>query len=278
MLARDPLSLGSMNSESTVRLRSGRAMPVLGLGTWQLTDDTAGTVEEALRLGYRMIDTSGDYGTQPGVGEGMRRSELDRAEIYLVTKVEEDEGAYDASGRNLRELGLEYVDLKLIHRPPRTGAGVELWEGLIRARDEGLAVDIGVSNYSMEQIDELIRSTSETPAVNQIEWSPFGWSREMIDFCGEHGIVIQAYSPLTRARRLDNERLRSVAARHSRTPAQVLIRWSVQRGAVPLPKANRRDHLAENLEALEFELSGEDLDVLNSLNEEHSSLGSLPKV
>jgi 2,5-diketo-D-gluconate reductase A len=267
-----------MNTDTTVGLRTGRSMPVLGLGTWQLNDDTAGTVEEALRLGYRMIDTSGDYGTQPGIGEALRRTDLDRAEIFLVTKVEEDEDAYDATRRNLEELGVEYADLMLIHRPPRTGSGRELWDGLIRARDEGLSVDIGVSNYSVEQIDELIESTGETPAVNQIEWSPFGWSREMLDYCAQHGVVIQAYSPLTRGRRLDNERLRSVAARHGRTPAEVLLRWSVQRGAVPLPKANRRDHLAENLGALEFELSGADLDVLNSLNEEYSSLGSLPYV
>jgi 2,5-diketo-D-gluconate reductase A len=253
-------------------------MPVLGLGTWQLTDDTAGTVEEALRLGYRMIDTSGDYGTQPGVGEAMRRSELDRREIYLVTKVEEYEDAHESTRRNVGELGLEYADLMLIHRPPRTGAGVELWVGLIRARDEGLAVDIGVSNYSIEQIEELVEETGEVPAVNQIEWSPFGWSREMLDFSDRQGIAIQAYGPLTRGRRLDNERLRSVAARHGRTPAQVLLAWSVQRGAVPLPKANRRDHLAENLEALDFELGSEDLDVLNSLNEQYSSLGSLPYV
>ena len=267
-----------MNNDPTVELRTGRPMPVLGLGTWQLNDDTAGTVEEALRLGYRMIDTSGDYGTQPAIGEGLRGTDLDRGEIFLVTKVEEDEDAYEATRRNLEELGVEYADLMLIHRPPRTGAGRELWDGLIRARDEGLTVDIGVSNYSIEQIDELIRSTGETPTVNQIEWSPFGWSREMLDFCNQHGIVIQAYSPLTRGRRLDNERLRSVAARHDRTPAQVLLRWSVQRGAVPLPKANRRDHLAENLEALGFELGSADLDVLNSLNEEYSSLGSLPYV
>jgi diketogulonate reductase-like aldo/keto reductase len=251
-------------------------MPVIGLGTWLLTDDTAGTVEEALRLGYRMIDTSGDYGTQPGIGEALRHTDVDRDAIYLVTKVEEDEDAYEATRRNLDELGVEYADLMLIHRPPRTGAGRELWEGLIRARDEGLARDIGVSNYTTDQIDELIRTTGETPAVNQIEWSPFGWSREMLDSCGRHGIVIQAYSPLTRTRRLDDERLRSVAALHDRTPAQVLLRWSVQRGAVPLPKANRRDHLVENLEALEFELSVADMDVLNSLNERYSSLGALP--
>jgi 2,5-diketo-D-gluconate reductase A len=253
-------------------------MPVLGLGTWQLTDDTAGTVEEALRLGYRMIDTSGDYGTQPGIGDAMRGTDLDRDEIYLVTKVEEYDDAYDSTRRNLDELGQEYADLMLIHRPPPMGVGVELWEGLIRARDEGLAADIGVSNYSIEQIEELIRATGEIPAVNQIEWSPFGWSREMLDFSDRQGIAIQAYSPLTRGRRLDNERLRSVAARHGRTPAQVLLAWSIQRGAVPLPKANRRDHLVENLEALDFELAGEDLDVMNSLNEEYSSLGSLPYV
>jgi diketogulonate reductase-like aldo/keto reductase len=265
-----------MNTDSMVRLGTGRSMPVLGLGTWQLNVDTSGTVEEALRLGYRMIDTSGDYGTQPGIGEALRRTDVDRDAIYLVTKVEEDEDAYEATRHNLDELGVEHADLMLIHRPPRTGAGRELWEGLIRARDDGLARDIGVSNYPTDQIAELIRTTGETPAVNQIEWSPFGWSHEMLDYCGERGIIIQAYSPLTRTRRLDDERLRSVAARHGRTPAQVLLRWSVHGGAVPLPKANRRDHLAENLEALEFELSAADLDVLNSLNDRYSSLGSLP--
>ena len=178
-----------MRIDSTVELRTGRSMPVLGLGTWQLDDDTVGTVEEALRLGYRMIDTSGDYGTQAGIGDALRRTDLDRAEIFLVTKVEEDEDAYEATRRNLDELGVEYADLMLIHRPPPSGAGRELWEGLIRARDEGLAVDIGVSNYSIELMEELIESTGEVPAVNQIEWSPFGWSREMLDFSGRHGVV-----------------------------------------------------------------------------------------
>lgn len=267
-----------MANETNVQLRSGRSMPVIGLGTWLLNDDTAGTVEWALRLGYRMIDTSGDYGTQPGVGEAMRRSELDRGDIFLVTKVEEDEDAYDATRRNLDEIGTEYADLMLIHRPPRTGAGLQLWEGLIRARDEGLAVDIGVSNYSTAQMGELIRATGEVPAVNQIEWSPFGWSGEMLDYCREHGIIIQAYSPLTRGRRLDNERLRGVATNHGRTPAQVLLAWDIELGVVPLPKANLRDHLAENLEALDVQLTSADTDVLNSLNDEYSSLGSLPYV
>jgi diketogulonate reductase-like aldo/keto reductase len=267
-----------MNTDSTVTLHTGRRMPVLGLGTWLLKNDTAGSVAEALRLGYRHIDTSGDYGTQPGVGEALRRTDVPREDVYLVTKVEEYEDAYEASRRNLDELGQEYVDLMLIHRPPPSGAGVELWEGLIRARDEGLARDIGVSNYRADQIDELVQATGETPAVNQVEWSPFGWSPDLLEWSNQRGIVIQAYSPLTRGRRLDDDRLGAVADRHGATPAQVLLRWSIQVGTVPLPKANRRHHQAENLGALELALTDDDMAELNALNERASSLGSLPYV
>ncbi|MGH3023292.1 MAG: aldo/keto reductase [Gaiellaceae bacterium] len=259
-------------------LHTGRTMPVLGLGTWQLTRDTAGTVEEALRLGYRMIDTSGDYGTQPGIGEAIRRSGLERDELFLVTKVEEDEDAYEATGRNLHELGLEYADLMLVHRPPPTGAGRGLWEGLIQARDEGRARDIGVSNYSAEQIDELVEVTGEVPVVNQIEWSPFGWSPEMLEFCHGRGIVIQAYSPLTRTRRLDDPALASIAADSHKTPAQLLIRWNIELGVAPLPKANDPAHLAENLDVFDFELDDSRLAELAELNEHYSSLGVLPYV
>jgi diketogulonate reductase-like aldo/keto reductase len=265
-----------MRFDSTVPLLTGRTMPMLGLGTWQLTHDTPGTVADALRLGYRLIDTSGDYGTQPGVGEGMRRSGLDRDDIYLTTKVEETDDAYDATVRDLRELRLEWADLMLIHRPPRLGAGQELWEGLIRARDEGLTREIGVSNYTIEQVDELIRTTGETPAVNQIEWSPFGWSPEMLGWCGERGIVIQAYGPLTRGRRLNEPRLVEIAANYDKTPAQLLLRWAVQLGTVPVPKANQSQHLVENAKIANFEISEEDMERLGQLNEVYSSLGSLP--
>lgn len=260
--------------QERIELRTGRTMPVMGLGTWYLTDDTAGTVEEALRLGYRMIDTSEDYGTQPGIGEALRRTDVPREEIFLVAKVEEDQDGYEATGRNLEEMGQGYADLVLIHRPPPDGVGAELWRGLERAREEGLARDIGVSNYSTAQLDALIQATGDTPVVNQIEWTPFGWSREMLDHCRELGIVVQAYSPLTRGQRLDDERLGRVATALDHTPAQVLLRWSLQTGAVPLPKANQLPHLEENLGAFDFALDEGTMQMLARLNEHHSALGA----
>jgi diketogulonate reductase-like aldo/keto reductase len=266
----------NMDPQSTVTLHTGSQMPILGLGTWQLTEDTAGTVEAALRLGYRMIDTSADYGTQAGIGEAIKRSGLDRGRIYLVTKVEETDDAYEATRKNLDQLQVAYADLMLIHRPPDTGAGEELWYGLMRAKKEGLARDIGVSNYSSQLIETLIDATGETPTINQIEWSPFGYSDDMLKFCQQHKIIIQAYSPLTRTKRLDDESLSAIASKYDKTSAQVLIRWNLQRGTVPLPKANQREHLKENMHVFDFEISTDDMTSIDGLNERYSSLGSLP--
>jgi len=251
-------------------------MPILGLGTWQLTRDTEQALKTAFDFGYRMIDTSGDYGTQRAIGEAIRTCGLDRDDIYLVTKVEETGDAYKAAQENLRELGLDYADLILIHRPPRHGAGKELWRALIRARDEGLTRDIGVSNYSIELIEALVDDTGEIPVVNQVEWSPFGHDLELKHHADFEGIVIQAYSPLTRATRLDDAALCEIAEKYGKTSAQVLIRWNLQRGTVPLPKANRHSHLEENIAVFDFVLDEDDLKALDSLNEHFSSLGRLP--
>jgi 2,5-diketo-D-gluconate reductase A len=248
-------------------------MPILGMGTWQLSLGPQWTVEHALDAGYRMIDTSGDYGTQPAVGAAVRSSSVPRDEIFVVTKVEEHDDAYDASRRNLDELGLDYVDLMLIHRPPQHGAGEELWAGLLRARAEGLARDIGVSNYTTEQMSRLYDGSGEMPAVNQIEWTPFGWSREMLDFCNNEGIAIMAYSPLTRGDRLSDDRLEDIAQTYGKTPAQLVLRWSLQRGAVPIPKANKEEHLRENLDVFDFEIADDDMAELDNLNMLASSLG-----
>jgi 2,5-diketo-D-gluconate reductase A len=251
-------------------------MPVLALGTWQLTNNTAEAVAFALGKGYTMIDTSGDYGTQPGIAEGIKKSGLKRDDFYIVTKVEETDDAYRAVHKNLGELQLDYADLILIHRPPKQGAGEELWQGLIRARDEGLTRDIGVSNYSAELIQTLIEASGEVPVVNQIEWSPFGHSDAMLSYARENHITIQAYSPLTRTKRLNDDILVGIANKYGKSPAQVLIRWNVQLGTVPLPKANRQEHQIENIDVFDFKLTDDDMITLSHLNERYSSLGSLP--
>lgn len=187
----------------------------MGLGTWKLTDNTAEAISSALNLGYRMIDTSGDYGTQPGIGEGIKEANLDRNSFYLVTKIEDtDDDAYVAVQKNLEALQLNYANLILIHRPPEGGVGTELWQGLIRAKRDGLTRDIGVSNYSASLLQSLIDATDETPVVNQIEWSPFGHSDEMLAFCRERNIIIQAYSPLTRTTRLNHKDLVQIASKY----------------------------------------------------------------
>lgn len=270
------MDANGMDARSTVALHTGRRMPLLGLGTWQLTHHTADTIAAALKLGYRLFDTSGDYKTQGGIGDGLRRSNAARDDFYLVTKVEETDNAYEATRRNLRELQLSHADLMLIHRPPPHGAGEELWRGLIRARDEGLTRDIGVSNYSRELIDALIDATGEIPAVNQIEWSPFGHSEEMVRYAARNTIVIQAYSPLTRTKRLDDPTLSQIGAKHRKSSAQILIRWNLQHGVACIPKANEHTHLAENIDVFDFHLSAQDMAALDGLNERYSSLGDLP--
>jgi 2,5-diketo-D-gluconate reductase A len=261
--------------DSRYILASGSQMPLLGFGTWELRHQTETVVAAALEAGYRLIDTSGDYHTQQGIGAALRASGLARESVFLVTKIEETDNVYDAVRRNLAELRTDYADLVLIHRPPQDGVGENLWRGLRRMKLEGLARDIGVSNYSIEQIEELVYRTAEMPAVNQIEWSPFGHSPRMLDFCRDNDIVIQAWSPLTRASRLNDDKVAQMAARYGRTPAQLLLRWSLQMGVVPLPKANSLHHLRENLGAFQFEVTPQDMLRLRALNQHYSALGNL---
>lgn len=268
----------NMDKNSKIELRTGNKMPVLGLGTWQLTIDTAETVTHALELGYRLIDTSSDYGTQPGIGKAIKNSQIDRQSIYITTKVEETDNAYQRTISNLQELDLEYADLMLIHHPPLVGAGEDLWQGLIRAKEGGLVKDIGVSNYSIKLIEQLIKASGEIPVVNQIEWSPFGHSDQMLKYCLKNKIIIQAYSLLTRGKRLNDETLIQLAQKHNKTPAQILIRWNLQLGTVPLPKANQKKHLEENIDVFDFEISNDDMKQLNNLDEDYSSLGFLPYI
>lgn len=254
-------------------------MPIIGFGTWQLTgNDAYKAVSYALQTGYRMIDTSGDYGNQAQVGKAIADSGIPRKKIFLTTKVEEDEDTYDSVRKNLDELTVDYADLVLIHRPAKRGKNVQLWEGLIRACQEGLTKDIGVSNFSIAHIDEITKITTKMPVVNQLEWSPFGYSTEMLEYCQRNKIVLQAYSPLTRTKRLNEPVLTDIATKYGKTPAQLLLRWNIEHAVVPLPKATSQEHIAENAAIFDFAITRQDMAALDSLNEQYSALSTLPYI
>jgi 2,5-diketo-D-gluconate reductase A len=264
-----------MDASTRITVGGGRTMPVMGLGTWRLVNDTAETVADAVAAGYRLIDTASDYGSQPGIGAALQRVDVPREDLFVVTKIEETDEPVQGLVRDLSELGLGYADLTLIHRPPEEGAGVQLWDGLIRAQGEGLVRDIGVSNYPAALVDRLAEETGVMPAVNQVEWTPFGHDRGLRDHHRAAGIVLMAWSPLTRGERLGDGVLRDIARRHGKTPAQVLIRWNLQAGVVPIPKANRLDHCRENLDVLDFALDEAEIARLDALNAHWSALGAL---
>jgi 2,5-diketo-D-gluconate reductase A len=268
----------ALTPESSRVLPSRNRMPLLGLGTWELHVHTVDTVCSALELGFRMLDTSPEYHTQRGIGDAIRACGFERHEIFVITKVDSSGDSYAAIHKNLLQLKVDYVDLVLVPEPPDQDAAELAWQGLRRARRDGLTHDIGVCGYSIDGIEELVYRTGEMPAVNQIEWSPFGHSPRMLDFCRENEIAIQALSPLTRARRLNDDKVAAMAARYGKTPAQLLIRWNLQLGVVPLPKANHVQHLRENLSVFNFEISPLDMTRLNALNEHYSAREKLKYV
>jgi diketogulonate reductase-like aldo/keto reductase len=267
--------LTTLTPETCRILPSGNRMPLMGLGTWELTVRTVETLCNALELGFRMIDTAPDYHTQRGIGDAVRACGLERDAVFVVSKVAPDEDSYAAVRKSLTQMRLDFVDLALIHEPPEHGVGDAAWQGLRRAKREGLVRDIGVSSYSIEAIEELVYRSGEMPAVNQIEWTPFGHSPRMLDFCRENEIIIQAWSPLTHGKRLGDNKMGPMAARYGKTPAQLLLRWNLQLGVVPLPKANHVQHQRENLNVFDFEILPQDMARLNALNEHYSALGTL---
>ena len=265
----------TLTPETCRVLPSGNRMPLMGLGTWELTVRTVETLCNALELGFRMIDTAPGYHTQRGIGDAIRACGFERDAVFVVTKIDPREDAYSAIRKSLGQMRLDHVDLALIEEPPEHGVGEMAWQGLRRAKREGLARDIGVCSYSIDAIEELVYRTGEMPAVNQVEWTPFGHSPRMLDFCRENEITIQALSPLTRGKRLGDDKMASMAARYGKTSAQLLLRWNLQLGVVPLPKANHVQHQRENLNLFDFEILPQDMTRLNALNEHYSALEKL---
>jgi diketogulonate reductase-like aldo/keto reductase len=255
-----------------VKLADGNQLPLLGLGVWQVPDGRTceNAVRLALELGYRHIDTAQAYGNEASVGKALRDSGVPRDEVFITTKFYPGRKDPVAEAeQSLRRLGVDQVDLYLVHWPQ--GGPVWAWPGLERARERGLTRSIGVSNFSAADLDQVIAAGSVTPAVNQIQFSAMEYRSGLVDACRRHEIVPEAYSPLGTGRHLKNRRVTEIAARAGRTPAQVLLRWCVQRGIPVIPKSTHRDRIAENSQVFDFALSDDDMAALDALDQTHGT-------
>jgi diketogulonate reductase-like aldo/keto reductase len=242
-------------------------MPLLGLGTWQARGREAlEAVRDALALGYRHIDTATMYGNERQVGQAIAESGIAREEIFVTTKLPPSRVGHERAtiGESLEALRLEAVDLWLIHWPPAGGARPDVWERLLDLQAEGLAREVGVSNYSVEQIDELERATGRLPAVNQIEWGPALFERDLLEAHRSRAVQLEGYSPL-RTTNLRDTRLVRIAEAHGRTPAQVVLRWHIEHRIVAIPKSTRADRIAENAEIFDFQLRRAEMAQLDDL-------------
>lgn len=266
----------SLDMDTTVALRHGRPMPLFGLGTFRSPPGgaTRDAVAWALEAGYRHVDTAAAYGNEADVGAAIRESGIPRDDVFVTTKLAADDHGYDRALRafdaSLDRLGLDTVDLYLIHWPGR-GPRRESWRALERILEEGRARAIGVSNYLVKHLQELLAEADVVPAVNQIELHPFnGRSRaDVVSLCRDHDIAVEGYAPLAKAQRLDEPVLGELAERHDKTPAQVLIRWALEHRFITIPKSTRRERILENAAVFDFDLAPEDMTRLDDLDEGH---------
>ncbi|GAA4633465.1 aldo/keto reductase [Actinoallomurus vinaceus] len=262
-----------MTTVPTVTLNTGAAMPQLGFGVWQIPDEEAvSAVRTAVEVGYRSIDTAAAYENEEGVGKAIASSGIPRDELFVTTKLWNADQGYDrtlrAFDRSLDKLGLDHVDLYLVHWPlPAKDAYVETWKALEKVYDEGRARAIGVSNFQIPHLRRLIEETDVVPAVNQIELHPYLQQEELRAFHAEHGIATEAWSPLAQGGTLlKDDAVTRLAAEHGRTPAQIVLRWHVQIGNVVIPKSVTPSRIRENIEVFDFELSDDDLAAIARLD------------
>ena len=261
------MSLAQDSDDRTLLLADGTRIPRLGLGVWQIPNGRAcvDAVRWALDLGYRHIDTAQAYGNEESVGRGLRESGVPRDEVFLTTKFyPQRKDPVAQIERSLQRLGVERVDLYIIHWPERGSTWA--WPGMERARELGHARSIGVSNFSSSELEELVRVASSRPVINQVQFSPFEYRRALFDAARRLDIATEAYSPLGTGRHLRNGTVANVAAEAGRTPAQVLLRWCLQRGTVAIPKSTHRARIAENADVFDFTLSAEQMGRLDALD------------
>lgn len=262
-----------MDLTSTVTLNNGVEMPVLGLGTFQSNrgEETRRAVLWALEAGYRHIDTAAVYNNEEDVGLAIRESGVPREEIFVTTKLWNNDQGLEATPhayeKSLKRLGLDYVDLYLVHWPIK-GTRLEAWRALTCLYEQGRVRAVGVSNYTSRHLREALDAVPFVPAVNQFEISPFNTRQGLVNDCQNWKIQVESYSPLARGKKLDDPLVVAVANRHGKSPAQVLIRWALEKGFVVIPKSVRRDRIIENASVFDFALAPEEVRALDNLNQD----------
>ena len=262
-----------LSLKSKLKLNNGIEMPILGLGTWALTGKSAyQAVIWALEVGYRLIDTATLYGNEREIGKALKDTDIPRDEIFITSKVWETDLGYEktlsAFETSLRKLGLSYFDLYLIHWP-RTELRHESWEALVKLLKDERTRSIGVSNYTIQHLAELFDRSDIIPSVNQVEFSPFLYQKELLEFCESNNIILEAYCPLTRGKKLDHPKLIEVAKKYNKTTAQILIRWGIQHSIIEIPKSGNKNHIIENADVFDFKIDTIDMKTLDNLNEDY---------
>jgi 2,5-diketo-D-gluconate reductase A len=263
-----------MRTVPAVTLNTGIRMPVLGLGTWTMTNDEAAqSVRAAAALGYRLIDTAAMYGNEHGVGAGIRASGVAREDFFVCSKLHSRDHGYDRALRafdvSLSELGIDYLDLYLIHWPmPMYGLYAETWRALCRLLVEGRARAVGVSNFTPAQLKVLADETGVLPSVNQIQLNPRVSQSMWRDWAAQHSIVVQSWSPLSQGGSLLAEPvITDIAAHYGKTPAQIVLRWHLDLNLVPIPKSTHPGRLMSNIDVFDFELTSADIQRISTLDE-----------
>ena len=263
------MTAGASTADGPARvLADGNQIPMLGLGVWQVPSgpECVRAVRWALESGYRHIDTAQAYGNEESVGIALRDSGVPRENVFITTKFYPGNTDPVAEAEHsIRRLGIDQIDLYLVHWPQ--GGPTWAWPGMERARERGLARSVGVSNFSVSQLDQVIAAGTIPPAVNQVQFSAPEYRRGLLDACRQRGIALEAYSPLGTGRHLSSATVRRVAQRAGRTPAQVLLRWCVQRDVPVIPKSTHRERIAENAQIFDFALSAEDMAELDALDQ-----------
>ena len=268
-----------MNEEFRV-LSNGVKMPSIGFGTYKSGSDeeTAKIIKYALETGYRQIDTASFYGNEVGIGNGIKQSNIKREEIFLVTKLWNDDHGYkktiEAFNKSLERLQVEYIDLYLIHWPNKLNA--ETWRAFEDLYKEGKVKAIGVCNFKIGHLEELKKTAEIMPMVNQVELHPQSSKEYLLDYCNDNNIQLVAWSPIMRGRIFSNELIIGLSEKYKKTIAQIVLRWNIQRGIIPIPKSSNEGRIKENLDIFDFELSADDMNAINSLNEGDSISVSTP--